>query len=75
MSKVKKLYYAVNGSGQGMIFCSFPERDNHRNVWCGNMEGLYTRLVMQLESEQALSLPVLSWKDEPVVLELKLDIC
>lgn len=70
----KKLYYAVNGSGQGVIFCSVPERDDHRKIWLGEIVGLFASLVMQLESE-GFTLPVLKWTDEPVMLELNLQVC
>ena len=61
----KKLYYAVNGSGQGCVFTSLPIREERRKVWLGNIEGLYCKLVMQMEAE-GLSLPPLKWSDEPI---------
>jgi hypothetical protein len=72
---VKNLYYAVGGSGQGCIFVTFPERDEHRKVWCGEIVGMYCSLVWQFEAEGLLELPVMSWKDEPVKLELNLKVC
>ena len=69
------MWYAVNGSGQGVVFVDMPERDAHNKVWAGNIFGLYCRLVMELESEGLLSLPVLKWSDEPVKLELNINVC
>lgn len=68
----KTLYYAVNGSGQGAVFTSSPLRDDHMKIWAGEIEGLYCQLVMQLEAEELISLPVMTWSDEPVKLELNL---
>lgn len=76
MSKVKELYYAVNGNGQGVIFCTMPERNQKRKIWMGEIVSIYIRLVMQLESENLISLPSkMRWVDNPVKLNLNLDIC
>ena len=73
---MKNLWYAVNGSGQGVIFCSAPSRDEHRKIWCGEMAGVYCSLVMELEAEGLITLPqAMKWGDEPVLLELNLKIC
>ena len=73
--KSKSLYYAVNGSGQGVVFTSPPVRDDRRKIWIGDMNGVYGRLVMQLESEELISLPIIKWDDKPVLLELNMRIC
>ena len=72
---VKVLYYAVNGSGQGVVFTSCPVRSEKLKIWVGDMYVVYSRLVMQLESEGLIKLPVLSWSSEPVKLELNLSVC
>lgn len=73
---MKVLYLAVNGSGQGVVFTSYPVRDDHRKIWVGEMVGIYSTLVMQLESEELISLPVdMTWNDEPIKLELNLHAC
>jgi hypothetical protein len=71
----KTLYYAVNGNGQGVVYTSYPARDDNRKIWVGNIEGLYCTLVMQCESEELLSLPLLKWSDNPVKLELNITVC
>lgn len=71
----KELFYAVNGSGQGCVFTSMPFRDEHMKVWCGEIVGMFCTVVMQLEADGILSLPNLKWTDEPVKLELKIDVC
>lgn len=70
----KELYYAVNGSGQGCVFTDVPQRDHKRNVWVGEMEGVYSLLVMQLESE-GLELPLLKWGDDAVVINVDVSVC
>ena len=72
--KDKHLFYAVNGCGQGCVFVHRPYRDEHLKIWVGEMDGLYSSLVMQFESE-GFELPVLRWRDEPVELELSLKVC
>lgn len=72
--KSRNLFYAVNGSGQGVLFTSMPERNTHFKVWCGTMNSVYTRLVMLMESEGCLSLPPLTWTDEPVVITLNAEV-
>ena len=69
----KQLYYAVNGSGQGCVFASMPERDDHFKVWKGEIVGTYCSLVMQMESE-GFTLPPLKWTDDPVTIEITLNI-
>ena len=70
---MRKLWYAVNGSGQGVVFTSRPIREDKRKVWLGEVVGLYCRLVMQMESE-GFKLPPLKWSDEPKEIELNLKI-
>lgn len=74
MKNNKTLWYCVNGNGQGCIFTSPPERENHRKIWLGEIVGMYCNLVMQFEAEELLSLPVLKWNDEPVMIELELNV-
>ena len=68
----KTLWYAVNGSGQGCIFTTFPVRDENRKCWVGEMIGYYVSVVMLMESE-GFDLPVITWKDSPV--RLKISLC
>ena len=70
----KNLYYAVNGSGQGCVFTTFPVRDNHFKVWCGDQISCYTMAVSQMESD-GLELPALKWSDEPIKIKLSAEIC
>ena len=70
----KSLWYAVNGSGQGVVFTSCPTRDEHFKIWCGDMMGMYSSLVCQFEAEDLITLPVgMKWNDEPVELRLSLE--
>ena len=66
------IYYAVNKSGQVVVFVSRPERNEHRNIWVGDMNAAVTRFIDCLETAFGYELPSISWKDEPV--ELKLSI-
>ncbi len=76
MSQMSKtLYYAVHGNGQGVVFTSYPAREENRKIWVGNIEGMYCAIVMQHESEGLLSLPPLKWSDSPVKLELNITLC
>jgi hypothetical protein len=65
-----RIWYAVNGKGQGRIFTTLPVRDQHFKVWCAESVGCISMTAMLLESEGELKLPELKWSDEPVELEL-----
>jgi len=67
-----RIWYAVNGEGQGRIFTSLPSRDKHFKIWCAESVGCISMTAMLLESDGALSLPELTWKDDPVELELSI---
>ena len=69
----KTLYYAVSGTGQGLIFTSCPERSEHFKTWKGDMMGCFSMVVMLMESE-GFALPPLKWSDEPVAIKLKLEL-
>ena len=70
-SKLFKLYYAVSGTGQGMIFLGRPFRDEHFKVWQGQIVSCITMVVSLFEAN-GFHLPNLKWSDEPVQLELNL---
>ena len=65
-----KIYYAVNGKGQGRIFTSLPVREEHFKIWCAESVGCVSMTAMLLESDGELELPALKWSDDPVELEL-----
>ena len=67
-----RIWYAVNGKGQGRIFTSLPERDDHFKVWLAESVGCISMTVMMLESDGELVLPDLKWDDDPVELELSI---
>ena len=69
-----KLWYAVNGRGQGRIFTTKPERNDHWKLWEAESVGCISMTAMLLESEGMLVLPNLTWKDEPVELELSISV-
>lgn len=66
-----KLWYAVNGKGQGRVFTTKPERDEHFKVWLAESVGCISMLVMMMEAD-GMELPDLKWSDEPVELKLSL---
>ena len=66
-----KLWYAVNGKGQGRVFTTQPERDKHFKVWLAESVGCISTLVMMMEAD-GMELPDLEWSDEPVELKLSL---
>ena len=70
--KELKIYYAVNKSGQSVVFVSRPERNEHFNIWMGDMNAAVTHFIYCLETTFGYELPNISWKDEPV--ELKISI-
>lgn len=72
---MKTLYYAVSGSGQACVYTSYPIRDEKRKVWLGEIIGMYCAIVMQLVAEGLITLPPITWKDEPVKLELNINVC
>lgn len=67
-----KIWYAVNGRGQGRVYTSLPERDDHFKVWLAESVGCISMTVMMLESDGELVLPDLKWDDDPVELELSI---
>lgn len=69
-----KIYYAVNGKGQGRIFTSKPERDNHFKIWIAESVGCISMTAMLFESNGELTLPTLTWKDDPIELELSISV-
>lgn len=66
-----KLYYAVSGSGQGRVFTTLPERDEHFKVWLGESIGAISTIFLLSESE-GMKVPDITWKDDPVELELSI---
>lgn len=69
------LYYAVSGKGQGSVFVTRPERDEHFKIWKGEIVGFLSMLVSWMYADGQLELPSLSWKDEPIELKLDLKVC
>lgn len=65
------IWYAVSKSGQGCVFVTQPERNDHRGIWEGTLMGCVTSLVMTMESE-GFELPRIKWNDDPVRFTLKL---
>ena len=53
------------------MYTTKPVRESHRRVWLGRVEGIYCRLLMDMES-RGYRLPSLTWDDEPVEVELTL---
>jgi len=68
------IWYAVNGKGQGRVFTSKPERDDHFKVWLAESVGCVSMMVMLMESD-GFELPELKWSDEPVEMEISIRIC
>ena len=66
-----KLWYAVNGKGQGRVFTTQPEREENFKVWLAESVGCISTLVMMMEAD-GMELPDLKWSDEPVELKLSL---
>ena len=69
---MKKLWYAVNRSGQGQIFTSCPTRNDAFKIWEGNIEGCILSAISQMEMDGDITLPDITWKDEPVELILEI---
>lgn len=69
-----KIYYAVNGKGQGRIFTSKPVRNEHWTLWEAESVGCISMTAMLLESNGELTLPTLTWKDDPIELELSISV-
>jgi hypothetical protein len=67
-----KIYYAVNGKGQGRIFTSQPVRNDHWKLWEAESVGCVSMTAMLLESDGEMVLPDLKWDDDPVELELSI---
>ena len=70
----KKVWIAASKKGQIRVFTSYPVRDEHFGIFCGESIGCISMLVMLFESD-GLELPNLTWKDEPVELEISISVC
>lgn len=68
------IWYAVNGSGQGMVFASQPERNEKRRVWMGEISSAVLRFFDWLETDCSLELPDITWRDEAVPMEMTMSI-
>ena len=72
MKKEMKVWYAVSKTGQGRVFTSRPERNEHWGIWEGESMGFVTFLFMHMEAE-GLEIPSLKWSDDPVQLMISLE--
>ena len=71
MEKKMEIWYAVSKSGQGRVFTSKPERNEHFGIWTGEHIGFVSSLFMWFEAE-GLTLPEIGWGDEPIRMVLSL---
>ena len=69
-----RIWYAVNGKGQGRIFTSQPVRNTHWKLWEAESVGCVSMTAMLLESDGELVLPDLKWKDDPVEFEISIGL-
>ena len=69
-----KIWYAVSGRGQGNIYTTCPVRNQHFSVWQGRLEGCVASTVCLMAAEHGLQLPVITWEDEPVELEVSIKV-
>ena len=69
MTKEVVLFYAVNRSGQGVVFTGKPCRNDHYGVWVGEISVGFRRAVMDFEAV-GFATPRIGWNDEPVELNL-----
>ena len=66
------LFFAVNRSGQGLVFSTIPVRDERRKVWVGDINAAAMSFIGCLETVYGFSLPDISWKDEPVTITIRI---
>ena len=66
------LYYAVNGSGQGVVYVGRPVRNDHFKCWQGRIVSCINMTVSFFEAN-GFDLPPIKWSDEPVKLSLILN--
>jgi hypothetical protein len=69
-----KIWYAVSGRGQGNVYTSCPVRNEHFKIWEGHIEGCISSVVCLLSVNGELELPNLSWDNNPVELELSVNV-
>ena len=68
-----RLWYCINKSGQGKVFVTKPERDEHRRVWIGDINVAVLRFVDWLEVDCGHPLPDITWNDEPVLIDININ--
>ena len=69
-----KIWYAVSGRGQGNVYTTKPDRDDHFKLWKGRIEGCVCSLFCLMCAEGEVNIPVLTWNDEPIELELTIKV-
>lgn len=69
----RKIWYAVSKYGQGRVFTTLPVRNQHWGLWEGESVGCISTLFMIFEAD-GLELPNMTFKDEPVELELSIGV-
>lgn len=67
----RDIWYAVSKRGQGRVFTTKPERNDHWGIWEGESVGFISMLVMEMEAD-GFELPMLKWSDDPVKLTITL---
>ena len=70
--KELEIFYAVNKSGQAKVFTTYPARDEHRNIWIGDINVAVISFVDCIETVYGFKLPEISWKDEPVTITIRI---
>lgn len=69
MKKDMKIWYALSKTGQGRVFTTCPERNEHFGIWVGESIGCVSTLFLLLESEGFIP-PAIKWSDAPVAITL-----
>lgn len=72
--ETKKLWYAVSRRGQGVIFTTYPVRNEKIGVFEGRIEACFCSVVSDMEAEGLIRLPDINFSDEPVELELTINV-
>lgn len=73
MNNYYLIWVAAGKDGQYRCYKQMPNRDTTRQSWTGDLDLQGTLALARLEN-LGISLPSLSWEDEPVQLKMSVEL-
>lgn len=73
MEKSLTLWCCANASGQHLVFLEKPKRDERFCTWLGTLLPSF-QIIVGYFIANGLDIPDLTWLDEPVEIELRINV-